>query len=239
MALSRIEQAKQIAADTNLTIAEALAVIAINPMDSGRITPLPAFPATEPVMSDEYGDETDPDLPAYEDNELDADDIAALNDQNAAIVIADKDDSELISELRTVLADSFHSYYRAHSAHWNVKGASFGAMHEFFGEIYEDLFDSVDPIAEELLKLDEDAPCCLSDLAEYGSFTPECNESNDPITLATELLGMIESLLVSLDRAFECANEHNYQGCANLLADRIDAARKWRWQLRSTINGGM
>ena len=55
---------------------------------------------------------------------------------------------ELIYRLRQWQANSLVLYSTSHGFHWNVEGALFTQYHAFFKEIYEDVFDSIDTIAE-------------------------------------------------------------------------------------------
>ena len=50
--------------------------------------------------------------------------------------------------MKKVLADTFALYLKAHNYHWNVEGSNFPQYHEFFGNLYKELHDAVDPIAE-------------------------------------------------------------------------------------------
>lgn len=142
-----------------------------------------------------------------------------------------------IEELAEALADTVVFKARAHGAHWNVKGPGFGAYHELFGEIYEDADGAIDPLAEQLLKLDLDAPSTLSEFSERSTIKPAPVSSDDPQVLATDLRDMNDMLLDSLEDAYECANDMcETAGLANLLAERIDMHRKWRWQLTRSIS---
>ena len=38
-------------------------------------------------------------------------------------------------------------YVQAHGYHWNIEGQDFKQYHEFLLEIYEDVYDSIDPIS--------------------------------------------------------------------------------------------
>jgi uncharacterized protein len=147
------------------------------------------------------------------------------------------DVADCIEELSEALADTVVFKARAHGAHWNVKGPAFGAYHELFGEIYEDAAEAVDPLAEELLKLDVDAPSTLDEFAQRSTIKPEALTSDDPQVLATDLRDMNDMVLESLEDAYECAQEMcELAGLANLLAERIDMHRKWRWQLTRSIS---
>jgi len=145
------------------------------------------------------------------------------------------DVNDVVEELVEALADTVVFKHRAHGAHWNVKGPAFGAYHELFGEIYEDADGAIDPLAEQLLKLDVDAPSTLDEFSQRSTITPPSLTSDDPQVLARDLYDMNDLVLVSLDDAFDCATDADQQGLANFLAERIDMHRKWAWQLRRSL----
>jgi len=53
----------------------------------------------------------------------------------------------LADNLKTLLATSFSLYLKSANFHWNVEGPSFPQYHEFFGDFYADIYESIDPIA--------------------------------------------------------------------------------------------
>lgn len=55
--------------------------------------------------------------------------------------------------LNQQLADTLDLYTQVKQAHWNVKGASFIALHELFDRLAEDLEEPVDDIAERITAL--------------------------------------------------------------------------------------
>jgi HK97 family phage prohead protease len=146
------------------------------------------------------------------------------------------DRADCIEELIEALADTVVFKARAHGAHWNVKGPAFGAYHELFRAVYADADEAIDPLAEQLLKLDVDAPSTLNDFAARSTITPADLNSDDPQVLALDLRDMNEQVLESLEGAFDCATEIDEQGLANFLAERIDAHKKNRWQLTRSIS---
>jgi starvation-inducible DNA-binding protein len=134
--------------------------------------------------------------------------------------------------MKKVLADTFALYLKAHQYHWNVEGVNFPQYHEFFGNLYKELHDAVDPIAEEIRSLDTYAP---------GSFTRfmELTEIEDEITvpagveMARRLMTDNERVLATLNVAFKLADQFDKQGLADFLAGRIDIHNKHAWMLRS------
>jgi starvation-inducible DNA-binding protein len=78
--------------------------------------------------------------------------------------------NELTTAIKVLLANATVMYYKAHQFHWNIEGAEFTQYHEFFGDLYTDVYNSVDPIAELLRKLDDYAPVSLDELFKYKTF---------------------------------------------------------------------
>ena len=70
-------------------------------------------------------------------------------------------DDSLIDQAKKVLADTFVMYMKAHSYHWNVIGPDFPQLHDFFGNLYEELHGAIDPLAEHIRALDAFAPGTL------------------------------------------------------------------------------
>ena len=52
--------------------------------------------------------------------------------------------------LTRILARTFRLYVQTHGYHWNVEGPEFRQLHGFFEEQYQDLWNSLDEIAERL-----------------------------------------------------------------------------------------
>ena len=144
--------------------------------------------------------------------------------------------TELTAALKVALANTFVMYFKSHTFHWNVEGVEFSQYHEFFGDLYEDVYDSVDPIAENLRKLGAYAPKSINSMYEYKTLQEEDGIPN--------LNGMVSSLLTantevlsSLNKVFALAQKENKQGLCNFIADRIDTHEKHGWQLRASLKG--
>lgn len=142
--------------------------------------------------------------------------------------------NELVISLRVLLGNTFVMYFKAHSHHWNVEGINFSQFHDFFGKLYEDVYGSIDHIAEEMRALNVYAPRSISELYEYKTL----NEGNVSITVE-QMLQDLEiannGVLESLNKAMEIATRENKQGLADFLAGRIDTHEKHGWMIRSHL----
>jgi len=142
---------------------------------------------------------------------------------------------DLNEELAELLADVVSFYFRAHGAHWNVKGSDFSEYHKLFLKIYEDVYESIDPIAENLRKLGSLAPFTLPAFLSLRIIEDAPITLQDPIALAVDLLTANDMILDALSDAFDCATNYNQQGVANFLAGRIDQHQFWKWQLTASL----
>ncbi len=141
--------------------------------------------------------------------------------------------STLTNDLKTLLSDSVTMYFVAHGYHWNVEGSDFSQYHSLFADIYEDVYSSIDPIAENLRKLDEYAPFTLSKFIDLRT-VESVEVAPNPKAMAKALLKVNEGVLVTIGKAFASATKANEQGIANFLAEREDMHKKWQWQLTAS-----
>ena len=140
--------------------------------------------------------------------------------------------NELTTAIKVLLANATVMYYKAHQFHWNVEGIEFNQYHEFFGDLYIDVYNSVDPIAELLRKLDDYAPVSIDDLYKYKTLEEETTRVVLLSDILASLLKANEEVLASLNKVFTIANSEKQQGVCNFIADRIDTHQKHGWFLR-------
>jgi starvation-inducible DNA-binding protein len=141
--------------------------------------------------------------------------------------------SKLPEELKELLADVTVFYFRTHGYHWNVEGEDFAAYHDLFENIYEDVYSSIDPIAENIRKLDEYAPFKLDTLIKLASLE-DSKVPTKPVAMAKDLLSANGEVIEKLKSVFHTANDADEQGIANFIAERIDMHQKWAWQLKAS-----
>ena len=144
-----------------------------------------------------------------------------------------KKSSPLTESLNNLLSNTAVLYFSSHRAHWNVEGVDFREYHDLFGEIYEDTYDSIDPIAESIRKLG-DFPIALGDAEDMSSYEDD-SATTDARELAMDIYEKNKIYLEMVKEAFNVANDSNEQGVANLLAGRIEMHEKWDWQLRASL----
>ena len=140
----------------------------------------------------------------------------------------------LIDELKKVHADAFTFYLKAHFYHWNVEGSDFPQYHDFLQNLYQEVFASVDTLAELIRTLDSYAPGTLTRLKELTTIE-ETDDVPDAKIMMTRLLQENNILRASLLTAYKTADTTGEVGISNFLQDRIQAHEKHSWMLRSIL----
>lgn len=138
-----------------------------------------------------------------------------------------------MNELNQVLSDTYLMYFKAHSYHWNIEGPNFPQYHEFFGNLYEELFAAVDVIAEQIRALNVYAPISLAKIISDASLSEDTTTQTSEQMFAN-LSTANDRVLVSLMKAFQKAEAESEIGLSDFLQGRIDVHNKHGWMLRAT-----
>lgn len=147
---------------------------------------------------------------------------------------------ELKLAMQRVLADTFLMYIKAHAYHWNVLGPDFKQYHDFFGSLYEELWNAVDPIAEHIRTLDEFVVGNLVNYVKLGTVDPVNDELNPfpSEAMFMQLTVDNEKVIKSLTYAHKLADEIGNRGIVNFLEERLDIHAKHGWMLKATVRQG-
>ena len=141
----------------------------------------------------------------------------------------------LADALKTLLATEYAFVIKAQFFHWNVEGPDFAQLHEFFGELYEEVYgNSIDRTAEYIRTLEDYAPGSFERFAELSAIKGQTKVPRARLMIE-ELLANNGQMIDLLNRTFEVAEQENQQGIANFIAERIDAHGKHGWMLRSFL----
>jgi starvation-inducible DNA-binding protein len=143
----------------------------------------------------------------------------------------------MIETAKQALANTFVMYFKAQSYHWNVEGINFPQMHEFFGDLYEELHGAVDTFAEEIRALDVYAPKNLDELFRLKTIDGD-NVATTASAMVADLLIANNQSIVTLNKLFGELDAAGEQGFADFVAGRLDAHKKHGWMLKSILKTG-
>lgn len=141
----------------------------------------------------------------------------------------------LADALKTLLATEYAYVIKAQLFHWNVEGPDFAQLHEFFGAIYQEVYDnSIDQTAEYIRTLEDYTPGSFERFQELSIISGQTKIPRARLMIE-ELLANNGQMIDLLNKTFEIAQGERQEGIANFVAERIDAHGKHGWQLRSFL----
>jgi len=143
---------------------------------------------------------------------------------------------DLHASMKVAFSNTFMMYFKAHTFHWNVEGILFPVYHNFFGDIYQEVYGSIDTFAEQIRALGIYAPFSLSSVIDNS--TCECGDyqTSDYAVMVDVLYGMNEQVIESLNHSISLAEAYQNHGLVDFLGCRIGAHQKMEWMLRSVLS---
>jgi starvation-inducible DNA-binding protein len=140
----------------------------------------------------------------------------------------------LANDLKVLLGSTHVLYTKIHGFHWNIEGDNFPQYHQFLNQFYDEVYESLDTIAEYIRTLDSFAP---SSLARFMELTVIKEQSLVPRAelMMNELLEDSQTMIELVKNIFDVATEDREQAIANYMADLQELYSKKAWMLRSIL----
>jgi starvation-inducible DNA-binding protein len=157
-----------------------------------------------------------------------------MSSTSTAATAAAKKDTRITDGLNLVLADSYALMALTHLAHWNVEGSDFFPLHKAFQEQYENLFEAVDEIAEQVRALDAYSIGGLNTLAKVA----QLNEFKSPMPQKDYVAALIvahEKVVDDATRTRDQAGENKDLETQDLMIKRLQWHEKTLWMLKSYL----
>jgi starvation-inducible DNA-binding protein len=140
----------------------------------------------------------------------------------------------LSDSLKILLGTSYAFVIKAQNFHWNIEGPNFPQYHAFLGDLYSEVYDSIDKTAEYIRTLESYAPGSLTRFHELSIIEDQVKIPRAELMMQ-ELYSDNEKIIDLLKQCFSDAEQENKQGIANFIAERDDAHNKHAWMLRSIL----
>ena len=139
----------------------------------------------------------------------------------------------LIEKMKVYLASNFAFYLKMHFFHWNVEGSNFPQYHEFFGDLYNEIWTAQDDIAEHIRALEAYAP---GSMIRYSALSLIADQVDPPPAAEMFQLAMADNakLMFIISELDQMATATGEIGLSNFLQARHEIHRKHQWMLRAT-----
>jgi starvation-inducible DNA-binding protein len=140
----------------------------------------------------------------------------------------------VIKELQQLLANTYGLYLKTQNYHWHVKGAHFSQLHALFEEQYKKLAEIIDEIAERIIILGSQAVATFKSLAQLNKIS----DGDSNLTwqnMLSDLASDQQKIIENLKETLLIANQHNDEGTAVLISDKIPHFEKQHWFLQNHL----
>ena len=141
---------------------------------------------------------------------------------------------ELQKAAKIAFASEFSFYLKAHQFHWNVEGINFKQLHDLFGDIYEEVYASIDDFAEKIRSLGTYMPGSYTRFSMLSKIEDE-TQIPDSGTMVQELAEDNEKMVKIFKMVFDLSEAAGEHGFSDFIAGRMDAHRKHGWMLKATL----
>lgn len=134
------------------------------------------------------------------------------------------------------LRDSVHIYNQTLLVHWGLMGGKFYSIHKLTQEIYEELQDGVDTIAEHIRSMDIATPKTVEDLIYSTLPSIPLQNCFDQEAIIRQLATNQNILADQFANLATMAETVGDQLTLDLAVERGRAHKKFQWLLKSNLD---
>ena len=149
--------------------------------------------------------------------------------------LSDSSCKKITDLLNDLLANYQILYLNVRGYHWNIRGSQFFELHRKFEEVYNELIEQIDDIAERTLTLGHTPDHTYSAYLKKTAIKEHSN-ATDPIVCVK---GLLDGLLILLDKQrdiIHIAMDEDDEGTVDLLSDYIFSQEKLAWMLKAYLS---
>jgi starvation-inducible DNA-binding protein len=151
------------------------------------------------------------------------------------IGLTGKNTQAVAARLNQILANEYLLYTKIRNYHWNVEGSNFMEMHKFYEDMYSQIDEAIDEIAERVRMLGHYSQGRLKDFVKQATLTEEEYTTNQKEQLQN-LLSDHETMIRTLRKDIkDCSDKYEDDGNADFLTGLLKDHEKWAWFVRSYL----
>lgn len=125
-------------------------------------------------------------------------------------------------------------YVKLHHYHWYVKGENFYTLHIKFEELYNEVTEMMDAIAERMLTLKGSPAATMKEYLKLATIQ-EASGKEESRAMVQNLIEDFATLCESFHEGIELADKNNDQVTSDLLTGFQGDLEKHMWMFRSFL----
>ena len=142
-----------------------------------------------------------------------------------------KETAAVATALNKLVADAIALYLKTKNFHWHMSGPHFRDYHVLLDEQADQIFASIDPLAERVRKLGHRTILGLSHAASLSSIEDQMADFVAPGDMLRELIEDNKGMAANMRKAHEVCDDNGDVASASLLEVYIDETERRTWFL--------
>jgi len=125
-------------------------------------------------------------------------------------------------------------YVKIHNFHWYVKGENFYTLHVKFEELYNEVTEKMDEVAERMLTIKASPAATMKEYLELSTIQ-EATGGEDYRTMVQTIIEDFATVAEEMQEGLELAEEAHDQATSDMLIAMKQDLEKHMWMLRSFL----
>jgi starvation-inducible DNA-binding protein len=139
--------------------------------------------------------------------------------------------------LNKLVADAYALYIKTKNFHWHMSGPKFRDYHLMLDEQSDQIFATIDPLAERVRKLGRTTLRSVGHIAKLARIKDNDRDFVTPFDMLRELLDNNKAVAAAMREAHELCDKKKDSGTAGLLELYIDETERRTWFLFEAARG--
>ncbi|BDI34404.1 hypothetical protein CCAX7_64550 [Capsulimonas corticalis] len=138
---------------------------------------------------------------------------------------------EITEAINPLVADAFALYIKTKNYHWHMSGSHFRDYHLLLDEHAEQIFATIDVLAERVRKVGGSTIRSVSHIAALQTVKDSNEEFVAPIDILNDLIGENKNMAANMRKAHEVCDDNKDVATASFLEVFIDETERRTWFL--------
>ena len=143
----------------------------------------------------------------------------------------------IVNQLNPLVADAYSLYVKTKNFHWHTSGPNFRDYHLLLDEQADQIYASIDPLAERVRKLGRQTLKSIGEIGRLARIKDNDEPFVEPYDMLVELMNDNKSMAKAMREAHECCEDNKDPGTASLLEVFVDEAERRTWFLFECARG--
>jgi starvation-inducible DNA-binding protein len=145
---------------------------------------------------------------------------------------------EIVAAINPLIADAFALYLKTKNFHWHLATSHFRDYHLLFDEHADQIFATIDPLAERVRKIGGTTLRSIGHVAALQTVQDSDEEFVAPLEMLKRLMEDNKSMAAHMREAHEVCDDNKDVATASLLENFIDETERRTWFLYEAAQAG-